>query len=142
MEGAAALPQLSDPRHEAFAQARARGANKSTAYALAGYAPNRSNGSKLAAKPAVGARVAELEEQREQASEACLRDTVIGLMAEVHLGEAMKSAAGLREARLARLEANRLWGLLQREEAQSRRPPDRELTLAEWTAKYGRPAPG
>jgi hypothetical protein len=142
MEGGAALPQLSDPRHEAFAQARARGANRSAAYAQAGYAPNRTNGSKLAAKPAVAARIAELERRRDQASEACLRDTIIGLMAEAHTGEALKSAAGLREARLARLDANRLWGLLQREEAQSRRPPDRELTLAEWTAKYGRPAPG
>jgi hypothetical protein len=55
--------------------------------------------------------------------------------------DVLKSAAGLKEARLARLEANRLWGLLQREEAQSRRPIDRELTLAEWTAKYGKPAP-
>jgi hypothetical protein len=53
------MPALIDPRQEAFAQARARGAHRLAAAAEAGY---RDNGSKLAKRPHVVARVAELQE--------------------------------------------------------------------------------
>jgi hypothetical protein len=135
------LAPLFDTRREAFAQACARGAGRSAAYIEAGFTANRGNAAKLAARPAVAARIAELERLSDPAQRACLRDTIVDLVTLSDRADALKSAAGLKEARLARLEANRLWGLLQREEAQSRRPLDRELTLAEWTAKYGKPAP-
>jgi hypothetical protein len=136
------LPPLPDPRHEAFAQAPVRGLSHKAAYLEAGFATDRTNGSKLSARPAVAARIAELEREKDPAYRASLRGVIIDLMTLADAAGALKSAAGAKEARLTLLEANRLWGLLQREEAQRRRPPERELTLAEWTAKYATPAPG
>ena len=114
------MAPLNDPRREAFAWACAGGASRSAAYVEAGYKANRGNAAKLAARPTVAARIAELERLRDPAQRACLRDTIVGL---INMADAanLKSAGSLKEARVARVEANRLWGLLQREEAQSRR---------------------
>ena len=51
---------LANARHEAFAQARAKGMSADSAYAAAGYRPNRSNAAQLNAKQHVRARVAEI----------------------------------------------------------------------------------
>ena len=52
---------LSNARHEAFAQALARGATAEDAYAAAGFKPDRGNASRLTANDSVRARVAELQ---------------------------------------------------------------------------------
>jgi hypothetical protein len=131
------MPALTDPRQETFAQACAAGSNQSAAYIEAGFAANRGNACKLAAKPAMAARIVELRRLRDPIQRACLHDTVIDLMALFQSADALKSAAGAREARLARLEAHRLWVQLTLEEARNARPVERELTLDEWMAKYG-----
>ena len=51
---------LSNPRHEAFAQALAKGLTADAAYAEAGYRPNRGNAVRLKANESVQRRVAEL----------------------------------------------------------------------------------
>lgn len=55
------MSPLPNPRHEAFARARVEGMTADAAYAAAGYAPNRSNASRLAHDHAVVARVAALQ---------------------------------------------------------------------------------
>ena len=136
------MPSLTDARREAFAQAFVQRGNKSAAYREAGYAGGRSGGAKLAAKAPVAARIAELEQLRERTSRAAPEDTIAGLLALATAADALKTAPAMKEARLARLEANRLWTELTayQDEENSTLPP--ELTEAEWVAKYGNPAPG
>jgi len=52
---------LKNARHEAFAQALAKGKTQEEAYQIAGYKPNRSHASRLVSKGNVAARVAELQ---------------------------------------------------------------------------------
>jgi hypothetical protein len=55
---------LNNPRHEAFAQALARGMSASAAYAEVGFRPHRHNAATLARKKHISVRVAELQEEQ------------------------------------------------------------------------------
>ncbi len=55
---------LKTPRHEAFAQALARGSSAAAAYMEAGYKPNRHNAAALAREQHLRTRVAELQEEQ------------------------------------------------------------------------------
>lgn len=54
------MPVLPNPRHESFAQERARGKSIDEAYQIAGFKPNRSNASRLNANEHIRARVDEI----------------------------------------------------------------------------------
>ena len=54
------MPALPNPRHERYAQERFRGLTSLAAYAAAGYRGSRSGASKVAQRPEVAARIAEL----------------------------------------------------------------------------------
>ena len=58
------MPALTNSRHEAFAQALARGTSASAAYGHAGFKPHRSNAASLARKKHISVRVAELQEEQ------------------------------------------------------------------------------
>jgi hypothetical protein len=58
------MPVLKNPRHEAFAQALARGMSASASYAEVGYRPHRHNAATLARKKHISVRVAELQEEQ------------------------------------------------------------------------------
>jgi hypothetical protein len=53
-----------NPRHEAFAQALARGMSATAAYVEAGFKPSRHNAAALARRQHVSSRVAELQEEQ------------------------------------------------------------------------------
>jgi hypothetical protein len=55
---------LSNPRHEAFSQALARGMSASAAYVEAGYKANRHNAAALAREKHIRTRVTELQEEQ------------------------------------------------------------------------------
>lgn len=55
------MPPLSNTKHEAFAQALAKGKSASDAYEAAGFKPNRGNAATLKANQSVRRRVAELQ---------------------------------------------------------------------------------
>ena len=55
------MPILPNPRHEAFAQARARGLSQDDAYAEAGYKPCRQNASRLMTNDDIRLRVEEIQ---------------------------------------------------------------------------------
>lgn len=55
------MPVLRNARHEAFAQALAKGKTADEAYALAGFKPNRGNAATLKAKQSILDRLAELQ---------------------------------------------------------------------------------
>ena len=98
---------LAPPRWEAFAQVLAAGASKSRAYVEAGFKPSRPAASRLSKRPEVSARVAVLQGQAERAADAEL-EAAIAVMLESAERAELTTAAGLRQAREARLEARRL----------------------------------
>lgn len=57
------MPPLSNTKHEAFAQALAKGKGASEAYEIAGYTPSRPHASRLATNGNVAKRVRELQER-------------------------------------------------------------------------------
>ena len=56
------MPVLDNPRHEAFAQALAKGKSATDAYQEAGYKGDRTAASRLSSNVNIGQRVAELQE--------------------------------------------------------------------------------
>ncbi len=57
------MAALSNPKHERFAQALAKGETADAAYVLAGYRPNRGNASTLKTNQSIEGRIAELHER-------------------------------------------------------------------------------
>ncbi len=105
---------LANPARETFAKRRAAGATQAAAYAAAGYAGGPGCANRLANRPEVAARVAFLRRQTGRAKMADLESTIIALL---DLADAADCAtpSGLREARLARIDARRLHVVLLKE---------------------------
>lgn len=57
------MPHLTNPKYEAFAQGLATGMSATSAYARAGYKPNRSHAARLVANGNIKGRVAELQQE-------------------------------------------------------------------------------
>src|SRR5690348_15212934 len=96
---------LTNPRHEAFAQAVARGMSASAAYVQAGYKANRHNAAALAREQHIGTRVAELQEEQlaihQQASAAAAANkqvTIESLIAEAARAKAVSEKGGAAAA--------------------------------------------
>jgi hypothetical protein len=133
---------VNDQRLEDFARRRASGASQVAAAAGAGYRITGSSASKLARRADVAARIAELKGQTQAVKGAELAETIIALLALAKTCEGLKSATALKEARLARLEAHRLYGAMALKALQAdRRPRIVTLNEEEWTKKYGPQAP-
>src|SRR5271165_6559528 len=114
------MPTLRDPRHEAFAQARAKGALLIDAYESAGFVRHRGHPSRLALKDKVAERIAEL-----CASQTDIDDTSpLGLLASlrriIKAGEGSDNPTLVNAARLAIVDASRLRAELARQQAAER----------------------
>ena len=132
------MPELNNPGHEIYARERADGASRRAAAAAARLSYLTLD--RVEARPDVKARMEELRVRGDALSKADLEDTVLAMLDLATTGD-QTTAAARKEARAARLEAHRLNELLtQRRVAESYAPP-REMTEAEWMAKYGDPAP-
>jgi hypothetical protein len=89
------MPALKNPRHEAFAQALARGMSAAAAYGQVGFKPHRANAATLARKEHISVRVAELQEEQlaihQQATAAAAANkqvTIESLIAEAEAARA------------------------------------------------------
>ena len=89
------MPALKNPRHEAFAQAHARGMSATAAYGQVGFKPHRANAATLARKEHISVRVAELQEEQlaihQQATAAAAANkqvTIESLIAEAEAARA------------------------------------------------------
>ena len=102
------MPILSNPRHEAFAQARAKGALLEDAYQDAGFVPGHGHASRLALKSEVAARIAEIRAEDQDVSAATGRGLLAALLRVARAAEALDTAAGVREARLTLMEIETL----------------------------------
>lgn len=89
------MPALKNARHEAFAQARAKGKSIDDAYVLAGFKANRGNAARLNAYESVAVRVAELQEKAAKKVEVTV-ESLAGELEEARalaLAEKQSSAA-------------------------------------------------
>jgi hypothetical protein len=93
------MPILKNPRHEAFAQALARGMSATAAYVDAGYKANPGNACALKSQQHISKRVAELQEEQaalhQQATVAAVAKaqvTIEGLIADAEAAR-MKAMA-------------------------------------------------
>jgi len=102
------MPPIQNPQHETFAQARAKGATLDDAFENAGYPPDRSHACRLAKREDVAARIACLRAERDQAEESQPQMIIDALVRMARDSEALKTPAGMKEARLNLLEADRL----------------------------------
>jgi hypothetical protein len=129
-----------NPGRDAFIQARARGLNSADAHVAAGYTRCRAAAGRVAKRPEVEARLAQLLIPRQALREARVEETILALLAMAEVA-GLKSGAGIREARAARLEAHRLSSSLSRRPPAEPWEPPRPMTEEEWEAKYGPDAP-
>jgi len=107
------MPTLDHPRYEAFAQARAKGARLDDAYEDAGYVLCKGHSSRLARRPEVAERIAELRAQRNEADDISVQRVVSSLLRMAKAGEASENAALVKEARLALIDAARIQGVME-----------------------------
>src|SRR5215467_1754633 len=91
------MPALKNPRHEAFAQALARGVSASAAYGQVGFKPHRANAATLARKKHISVRVAELQEEQlaihQQATAAAVANAKVTIESLIAEAEAARAKA-------------------------------------------------
>ncbi|MEO8926764.1 MAG: hypothetical protein ABI306_06325 [Caulobacteraceae bacterium] len=133
------MPVLENRGHETYARARARGLGPLEAYVAAGYRPTYTSGARLGRRPEVAARIVELREREPEPIEPGA--AIARLLRLADAGQTLNNAAGLRESRMALMEAYRLQG---EQNAPSDWEPERhthrrQLTVDEWLEKYAPP---
>ena len=87
------MPTLQDPRHEAFAQARAKGALLIDAYESAGFVRHRGHPSRLALKDEVADRIAELRASQTEAEDVSPGGLLASLRRIIKAGENSENPA-------------------------------------------------
>ena len=117
------MSTLQNARYEAFAVARAKGAGLGAAYEEAGFVGGSGNASKLAGRPDIAARVAELRDELAVGQGASPQAIVAALMRMARACEELKSAEGLKEARLHLMEAHKIQSRLSKARHLEHRPP-------------------
>jgi hypothetical protein len=102
------MPALENTRHEAFAQAVARGARVDQAYEDAGFAAGNDHGARLRTRPEVAERIGELRAGQAHLADASTEAVIAALLRLTKVAETAKSPGAIREARLALLDVYRL----------------------------------
>ncbi len=120
------MPILQNPRHEAFAQARARGALLEEAYETAGFVPGLGHASRLGKTPEIVERIAELNAARFESHDVSPAVMIDALLRVAKSSEALATVGGIEQARLAILEAQEISQAMAR-----RRKTDRDDFIIE-----------
>ncbi len=102
------MPVLPNPRHEAFAQARAKGEPCENAYEDAGFIPGHGHASRLVVQPHVADRIAELRNLQTELDDSRTQAVIATLLRVAKAAEAEATPATLKEIRLTLIEVNRL----------------------------------
>src|SRR5579859_587058 len=125
MQPGTTMPTLRDPRREAFAQARAKGALLIDAYESAGFVRHRGHPSRLALKDEVAERIAELRAMQTDMDDVSPTGLLASLRRIIKAGENSESPALVNAARLAIVDASRIQAELASQQA-------REWTHLDW----------
>ncbi|HXU99300.1 MAG TPA: hypothetical protein VG166_02245 [Caulobacteraceae bacterium] len=118
------MPTLRDPRHEAFAQARAKGALLIDAYESAGFVRHRGHPSRLALKDNVAERIAELRASQTESEDVSPAGLLASLRRIIKAGENSENPALVNAARLAIVDASRIQAELARHQVHERKHLD------------------
>jgi len=118
------MPALQDRRHEAFAQARAKGALLIDAYESAGFVRHRGHPSRLALKDEVAERIAELRASQTEAEDVSPAGLLASLRRIIKAGENSENPALVNAARLAIVDASRIQAELARHQTHERKHLD------------------
>ena len=102
------MPTRENPRYEAFAPARARGMLLIDAYESAGFVRHRGRPSRLAVRPEVAERIAELRARQSDMEDVSLVGLLASLRRIIKAGEGSDNPVLVNAARLAILDASRL----------------------------------
>ena len=121
------MPELQNPSHELFARARSLGARLQDAYEDAGFVASRAHACRLATQPEVAARIAELRAARTSNVDTSPQAVVDQLFRMARDSDALKTAAGVKEARASLLEAHRLSKEMRDGRSHERQWVEREL---------------
>ena len=106
------MPALSNPKHERFAQALAKGKSQAEAYADAGYKPSEPNASRLRSNDKVQERVAEILDRAATRAEITVASITDRLLAIAAKAEKSREAPMLQAARASLMDAAKLNGLV------------------------------
>lgn len=106
------MPALSNPKHERFAQALAKGETADAAYVLAGYEENRGNATRLKANESIEARVAEILERAATRAEITVASISDRLLKIADKCEKSSESAKLSVARATLMDVAKLNGLI------------------------------
>ncbi len=123
------MPALRDPRHEAFAQARAKGALLIDAYESAGFVRHRGHPSRLALKREVADRIAVLRFSQTEIDDVSPQGLLASLRRIIKAGESSENPALVNAARLAIVDASRIQAELARQQAVDRADIDNEFKV-------------
>jgi hypothetical protein len=121
------MPALLDPRHEAFAQARAKGALLIDAYESAGFVRHRGHPSRLALKREVADRIAALRFSQTESDDVSPQGLLASLRRIIKAGENSENPALVNAARLAIVDASRIQAELARQQAVDRENIDKDF---------------
>ena len=136
------MPVLHNPRYEAFAQARAKGALLIDAYESAGCVRHRGQPSRLASKDNVAERIAELLTMQTDIEDASPLGLLASLRRIIRAGEGSENPTLVNAARLAIVDASRLRAELARQHAAEQRQLDKEFNdFASTAAAEAAPKP-
>jgi hypothetical protein len=102
------MPLLENPRHEAFAQARAKGALLNDAYERAGFVLHKGHPSRLAYRAEVAERIAELRAAQTLSEDNSPVALLAALSRIIKAGEGSEDPSMVTVARLAIVDAARL----------------------------------
>lgn len=135
-------PPLRDLREEAFAQARALGLSPDEAAERAGFAGEPGAGKRLDGRLDIQTRILDIRAVWDRARGADLANTIVGLLDMAGGWTPNGPGAAMREARLARVEAHRLWQAHESGEGGAPalltpRPEEPDLSEDEWIERYG-----
>lgn len=134
-----AMPALSNPRHERFAQELAKGSSASDAYVTAGYKASRAAASRMSSKVNIADRVSEIRERASIRAEISIASVTARLERIADKAEAMGDSAGLSVARAAMMDAAKLNGLVVEKSENVNKNyaiTDEPMTDDEWQASH------
>lgn len=106
------MPALTNPKHERFAQALAKGETATAAYEQAGYEPNDGNAARLKGNDRIEARVAEILERAATRAEITVASISDRLLKIAEKCERTSEANKLGVARATLMDVAKLNGLI------------------------------
>ncbi len=121
------MPELKNRRHEWFAYFRSQGLRLEEAYERAGYAPNRSHACRLASRPDVAMRINEHHTHYTDIITTNRQDLIAKLLDLAKAGMALGTTAGMKEARLSFIAAERLHHQVAKDQARDREIIERQI---------------